>query len=93
MGKPLGKRRRITDHWETDMTTVQLDFRGLKCPLPTLKLNQFLLRKQAKPGEVVEVVADCPTFEADVRKWCTDARRMLVKFYQDGDRKVAQIRF
>jgi TusA-related sulfurtransferase len=75
------------------MGTHKLDFTGLKCPLPTLKLNQFAIKKQAATGDTVEVVADCSTFEMDVKKWCTDMKKVLVKFYVDGNLKTAQIRF
>jgi tRNA 2-thiouridine synthesizing protein A len=75
------------------MAKVQLDYRGLKCPLPTLKLNQFALSNEAKPGDVVEILADCSTFEQDVKKWCTTSKKVLIKIHQDGNNKIAQIQF
>ncbi|MBT8227247.1 MAG: sulfurtransferase TusA family protein [Dactylosporangium sp.] len=75
------------------MAKIQLDYRGLKCPLPTLKINQFALSNQAKPGDIVEIVADCPTFEADIKKWCSTTKKMLIKCYNDGKNKTAQIQF
>ena len=75
------------------MAKVQLDYQGLKCPIPTLKLNQFSMSDTAKPGDIVEVRADCPTFEVDVKKWCATSKKMLIKFYQEGAVKIAQIQF
>lgn len=75
------------------MARVQLDYRGFKCPLPTLKLNQFALSGGAKAGDIVEVLADCPTFEQDVKKWCSTSKKVLIKCYPDGSNSIAQIQF
>ena len=37
------------------------DARGMKCPLPTLK--RLTISREMKPGEILEVVADCPTLK------------------------------
>ena len=74
------------------MANVQLDARGMKCPLPVLKLNNMVLKKEAKPGDTVTVVADCPTFEADVRKWCEQQKKTLVVLKDLGSHKQAEIR-
>jgi tRNA 2-thiouridine synthesizing protein A len=58
--------------------TKTLDARGLKCPGPTLKLTGMYLKLNA--GEMLEVIADCPTFESDVRGWCTQMKRTLIWF-------------
>ena len=50
------------------MAVSSLDARGLKCPQPTLKIT--VMSVKMKPGDVLEVIADCPTFEKDVRDWC-----------------------
>ena len=54
------------------MATQILDCVGLKCPQPTLKVTVQSTRM--KPGDILEVVADCSTFEKDVREWATRAR-------------------
>ena len=38
-----------------------VDARGLRCPLPVLRL-----RRAARPGSVIELVADDPAAAADV---------------------------
>ena len=73
------------------MTTQLLDARGLKCPQPTLKIT--VLATKMKPGELLEVVANCPTFEKDVRDWCNRARKTLLWVKADGDGKRCQIQF
>lgn len=43
------------------MAEIIVDARGLRCPLPVLKL-----RKAARPGAVIDMVADDPAAAADV---------------------------
>ena len=72
------------------MATKQLDFRGLKCPDPTLKMA---VESHSTPaGEILEVLADCPTFEDDIRSWCQRNKKALLWFRQDGSAKRCQIR-
>jgi TusA-related sulfurtransferase len=67
-----------------------LDCIGLKCPMPSLKMLQEA-RSMTK-GEILEVVADCPTFEDDVRKWCEQTKRSLLWMKQEGAFKRCQVR-
>jgi tRNA 2-thiouridine synthesizing protein A len=69
----------------------KLDTRGLKCPMPVLKLTQLVMKKEAVAGDQVEVSADCPTFEADVRQWCTQMKKVLVRVTTEGAAKTALI--
>jgi tRNA 2-thiouridine synthesizing protein A len=73
------------------MAVSVLDARGLKCPQPTLKIT--VLAVKMKPGDVLEVVADCPTFEKDVRGWCVRAKKTLLWIRDEGPAKKAQIQF
>jgi tRNA 2-thiouridine synthesizing protein A len=38
-----------------------------------------------KPGDILECVADCSTFEADVRSWCKNSKKSLLWFREEGD--------
>ncbi len=67
------------------MAKASLDARGLKCPLPALKMNSMMLKNEVKPGDVLEVVADCPTFEKDVRDWCSRTKKVLVFIREEGN--------
>jgi tRNA 2-thiouridine synthesizing protein A len=73
------------------MAISQLDARGLKCPQPTLKITVLSLKM--KSGDVLEVIADCPTFEKDVRDLCTRARKTLLWVKSEGPAKRIQIQF
>jgi len=47
-----------------------------------------------KPGDLLEVVADCPTFEKDIREWCTRAKKTLLWVRDEGaSNKRVQIKF
>jgi tRNA 2-thiouridine synthesizing protein A len=46
-----------------------------------------------KPGDVLEVIADCPTFEKDVRDWCARAKKTLLWVRDEGTAKKVQIQF
>lgn len=73
------------------MAITTFDAKGLKCPQPTLKVT--IMATKMKPGDVLEVVADCPTFEDDVRSWCTRARKVLLWIREEGVAKRCQIQF
>ena len=72
------------------MEAKVLDARGLKCPLPTLKM--LGLSREMKAGESLEVVADCPSFESDVRKFCESTHRALLFVKTEGNAKRVQVR-
>ena len=74
------------------MALHNLDALGLKCPQPTLKITVQSTKLQ--PGDTLEVVADCPTFETDVRDWCTRSKKALLWIRDEGGgKKRCQIRF
>jgi tRNA 2-thiouridine synthesizing protein A len=60
------------------MKTVTLDCRGMNCPIPTLKMTSAVMAKEVVAGDTLQVVADCPTFEDDVKSWCTTMKKVLL---------------
>ena len=44
------------------------DLTGLRCPQPRMKIT--IASMNLKAGDILEAVADCHTFEADMRSWC-----------------------
>ena len=68
-----------------------LDCRGMKCPQPVLKVA--IKARTVRVGTALEVHADCSSFDADVRKWCTDNGRVLISVVDRGGFKVATIQF
>ena len=74
------------------MATQTLDCIGLKCPQPTLKVT--VLSTKMKPGDILEVVADCATFEKDVREWASRAKKTVLWVKDEGGgKKRVQIKF
>ena len=55
---------------------AEIDTRGLKCPMPIIKLSAEL-RKQALGAELT-VVADDKGFPPDLRAWCEKTGQELV---------------
>jgi TusA-related sulfurtransferase len=53
-----------------------------------------MLASKLKSGDVLEVVANCPTFEKDIREWCTRAKKTLLWARDEGSgTKRVQIKF
>lgn len=51
-----------------DPADVVLDARGLRCPLPVIRLAERT--RSAEPGTIVEVLATDPAARADIPAWC-----------------------
>jgi TusA-related sulfurtransferase len=48
---------------------------------------------ELKGGDILECVADCPTFEADVKDWCKNSKKALLWFKTEaGGAKRCQVR-
>jgi len=73
------------------MAVVTIDARGLKCPLPVLKIVS--VSAKIPKGDLLEVAGDCPTFVDDVRKWCERQKKALLAVNMNGSAKVVQIQF
>jgi tRNA 2-thiouridine synthesizing protein A len=59
-----------------DTPKLSLDFKGLLCPMPVVKLAQAL--KQIQVGEVVEAIATDPGVMADIPAWARTSGNELV---------------
>jgi tRNA 2-thiouridine synthesizing protein A len=69
-----------------------LDSLGQKCPQPVMKIA--VKASDMKPGDILEVLGDCPTFEKDVRTWCDRLGKVLLSVKDEGqNKKRIQIRF
>jgi len=72
------------------VATKMLDALGLKCPQPILKIAAKA--SDMFNGDILEVVADCPTFEKDVRLWCVRVKKTLLWIREEtGNKKRCQI--
>jgi tRNA 2-thiouridine synthesizing protein A len=75
------------------MGTTQIDARGAKCPVPVLKMTNSVMKKEVNPGDTLVVLADCPTFENDVRQWCKSMNKVLIVIRDEGNNtKRAEVR-
>ena len=72
------------------MAVKTLDCKGLKCPQPALKM--LAEAKSMAKGDIMEVVADCETFENDVRKWCEQTKRAVLWIKHEGTATRCQVR-
>lgn len=74
------------------MPVHTIDAIGMKCPQPTLKIT--VMATKMKAGDVIEVMADCPTFDSDVRDWCGRTKKVLLWMRDEGgNKKRCQIQF
>lgn len=74
------------------MALKNLDVLGLKCPQPVLKIATKM--PELVPGDILEVLADCATFEKDVRLWCERMKKTLLWIREEENgRKRVQIQF
>ena len=55
---------------------LSLDFKGLLCPMPVVKLAQAM--KQVQVGDTVEAVATDPGVMADIPAWARSTGNELV---------------
>jgi tRNA 2-thiouridine synthesizing protein A len=74
------------------MTVSVLNTLGQKCPQPVLKIA--VQAPGMRPGDVLEVLGDCPTLEKDVRTWCDRLGKICLSIKDEGgDRRRIQIQF
>lgn len=74
------------------MQTTRIDATGLKCPQPVLKLA--VAAADVSPGDIVEIMGNCPTFEKDLKAWCQRMNKVCLSIQDLGDGKRAiQIQF
>ncbi len=73
------------------MAIHTFDAVGMKCPQPTLKITSLSVKMA--PGDILEVTADCSTFEKDVKNWCLRFRKVLLWIRDEGMAKKCQIQF
>jgi tRNA 2-thiouridine synthesizing protein A len=74
------------------MAKEMLDMVGMKCPQPVLKIA--VRAPDMNPGDILEVIGDCPTFERDVRVWCQRLKKTFLSIQDEGGgKKRIQILF
>lgn len=76
---------------ETTQSALQVDAVGMRCPLPVLALGNATAT--VLPGAIVEIRGDCPTFEADVRRYCARRGKQVLAVRGEPPLLTIQIRF
>ena len=71
------------------MSTKVLDATGMRCPQPIQLIITCM--HETHPGDILEVTADCPTFEADVTNWASRRGKTLLAVNRSGAAVTAQI--
>jgi tRNA 2-thiouridine synthesizing protein A len=61
----------------TEQPVLSLDFKGLLCPMPVVKIAQAM--KQVQVGQLVEAVATDPGVTADIPAWARTSGNELVE--------------
>ena len=69
---------------------MELNFMGLKCPMPIVKLGKAI--REVQVGEQVTVMADDQPFPSDLRAWCKITGHTLVSLDKKDATHVAVIR-
>jgi len=62
---------------------IELDTRGLLCPLPVLKAAKRL--RGMSVGETLSLLTDDPAAVVDVPHFCNESGNMLVEAKESGD--------
>jgi TusA-related sulfurtransferase len=71
------------------MAKIDLDYRGMSCPMPMLKLS--MATRKGAAGDVFEVVCDDAAFEPDIKSWCEKTGNELTSFSKSGKDIIATI--
>jgi len=75
------------------MAKKSVDLKGHRCPIPVMRLRTMEARKELQPGDEIEIVADCPTFEGDLKEFCKQNKKVLVEAKRDGKVTKAKVRY
>lgn len=73
-----------------DKMSDDIDARGLKCPLPVLRLRKALLEVAA--GGVVRMWADDPVAVIDIPHFCAEEGHVLISADESGAATLYTVR-
>ena len=64
-------------------TLIELDTRGLLCPLPVLKLRKLL--KSNKQKDKIKLITDDPAAIVDVAHFCNEQGHQILENFKEND--------
>jgi TusA-related sulfurtransferase len=60
----------------------QIDCTGLFCPMPIVKTREAMT--EMTPGQVLEMLSDDPSSDADMRRWARHTGHELLEISRSG---------
>lgn len=69
---------------------IRVDARGMACPGPITELVKAY--RNAKNGDIIEVLATDPGFKPDVEAWIKRTGNQLIEFKEEGGAYIAVIK-
>lgn len=60
----------------SSMSAIFVDAKGLKCPMPVIKLQQQVRKSQ--PDEIITIACTDPGAEKDISSWCRVNKHELI---------------
>lgn len=69
---------------------MELDFRGLYCPIPVLRTREEVGKLPI--GEILVVTADDPAAEEDITRWAKRVGQDVMDVKKNGDEVTIRIR-
>ncbi len=61
---------------------VELDARGLRCPMPLLKVSKAI--KDMTPGQIIKVTCTDPGSMSDFKGWTSKTGNPLIEAKEEG---------
>jgi len=62
--------------------------------VPSISFKGAVKAPDMKPGDILEVIGDCPTIKKDMRMWCEMIKKVCLSVKEEGSgKKRIQIQF
>ena len=62
---------------------MELDTKGLRCPLPVLKAKKAI--KSLEPGDLICILSNDPASKRDFPAYCKNAGHQLIELNEEGE--------
>jgi len=80
----------MKEEWNNSRHDEYLDCTGLYCPVPVFETGKKI--SNMKEGQILELVADDPASEEDIKAWAKTTGNKLIKVSKDNDNFIFYIR-
>lgn len=79
----------IIKDWRRVMATVELDCKGLSCPMPIVRISRAM--KEMPVGDYLSVQASDPSFQSDIEAWVRKMGHAIIEFQEESGVQRATI--